>query len=336
VNPLASLNAVFIAPALGEASARLRILSSLDRLRGASIEAQALEIPRTSRPRWRFIRDLRHADVVVLHRKLFGRLELAFLRRNCRRLLFDFDDAVMFRDPFRKSTRSRRRAARFARTVAAADGVVAGNAYLRERALEAGASGDVRVLPTGVEAGKYAPGPPLEGEERVLGWIGSASTLPYLLDILPELEELARQDPRFRLRVIADAFPETDAISLDPRPWSEEDEAGLLQGIDVGLMPLRDDPWSRGKCGYKILQYFAAGKPAVASPVGVNRSLVLPGETGLLADGQGEWVRCITALASDPDRGAGMGRAGRRLVETGGFTLDAYADGLASILREFA
>jgi glycosyltransferase involved in cell wall biosynthesis len=300
------------------------------------VEADLREIPAPSRRRFRFFRDLSRADVVVLHRKLLNIVELAFLRRNARRLLFDFDDAVMFRDPFRGPPRSGRRERRFKNVVARADGVIAGNAHLAGLAREAGAPGEGVVLPTPVDLAKYdgASRPP--DDRTVLGWIGQKSTLPYLLDILPALDDLARSLPGLELRVIADTFPAPAILPLDAKPWSEAEEAGLLASIDVGLMPLRDDPWSRGKGGYKILQYFAAGKPVIASPVGVNRDLVRPGETGFHARNEGEWKEGIASLATDPDRGRSLGERGRSLLEPGDFTLEAYARNLAVFLHQMA
>jgi glycosyltransferase involved in cell wall biosynthesis len=330
------LNVQFIAPSLREASARLRIRQVLPRLGGEGIEATLEEIPRTSRSRWRFIRGLTRADVVVLHRKLFNFLELAFLRKHARRLVFDFDDAVMFRDPFRGSPLSRQRQGRFANTVHKADAVIAGNAYLKDQALEAGARGEVRILPTPVDIDRYRESPSRKGEGTVLGWIGQDSTLPYLEDLLPVLEGLTGENPSLSIRVISDRFPSTDRIRLACSPWTEEGEAELLGGIDIGLMPLRDDPWSQGKCGYKILQYFAAQKPVVASPVGVNVDLVRPGSTGFLAESGEDWVRSITTLIGDPALRRQLGEEGYELLGRGGYTLEAVASHLGAFLRGVA
>jgi glycosyltransferase involved in cell wall biosynthesis len=298
------------------------------------VSASMIEIPRFSRARWDFIRSLAEADTVVLHRKLFNWLELAFIRRNARSLVFDFDDAVMVRDPFRSSPASRRRSGRFRNVVSKADGVIAGNAHLADLALEHGASCEVRIIPTGVDLGRYMPANATGQVGAVLGWIGQASTLGYLAGILPVLDGLAPENPGMRLRVICDAFPENTAIPVERRTWSEETEAEDLAGIDIGLMPLSDDPWSRGKCGFKILQYYAAGKPVVASPVGVNSDLVVPGETGFLAEEPGEWAEAITTLASDPDLARKMGETGRELVVNRSLTLEDYAVSLAAFLRE--
>ncbi|MHC4601503.1 MAG: glycosyltransferase family 4 protein [Planctomycetota bacterium] len=333
---MSPIQVVFVAPSLAEASARLRIRAVLAGLAEEGVEAAAREIPAPSRKRFRFFRDLSGADVVVLHRKLLNFIELAFLRRNARRLVFDFDDAVMVRDPFRGPSRSARRTRRFGNVVAKADGVIAGNAHLADRALEAGARGEVRILPTALDPSKYGEGPKPPEDRTVLGWIGQKTTLPYLEDILPTLDGLAGSLPGLELRVISDAFPAPKTLPLDARTWSVEEEGRLLAGIDVGLMPLRDDPWSRGKGGYKILQYFASGKPVVASPVGVNRDLVRPGETGFQARDADEWKEGIAGLATDPERRRILGEEGRRLLRAGGYTLEAYTGNLAAFLRQMA
>lgn len=333
---MSPLEVVFIAANAEEASTRVRIGQVLPRLEGESVRGRLAVLPRRSSGRWAFFRGLSEADVVVVHRKLFGRLEFAFLRRNARRLVFDFDDAVMMRDSFQAVAPSRRRAARFANTVRKADAVIAGNLYLKDRALEAGARGEVRVIASAVDPARYPPGETREIHPVVLGWIGSRVTLPYLEDVLPSLEILASATPPCSLRIIADAFPATRELPVDSRPWSEAEEGKLLASIDIGLMPLRDDAWARGKCGYKILQYFAARKPVIASPVGVNPDLVLPGVTGLLASTAGEWAESAARLATEPDTRHAMGRSGFALLEREGYTLEAYTAALGALLREVA
>jgi glycosyltransferase involved in cell wall biosynthesis len=187
-----------------------------------------------------------------------------------------------------------------------------------------------------VDVSKFGEARPEKRGGVILGWIGQAATLPYLEDILPALDELETSIPGLSLRVISDAFPAPKTIRLDPRPWSEGEEAGLLAGIDVGLMPLRDDPWARGKCGYKILQYFAARKPVIASPVGVNADLVRPGSTGFLASNPSEWMESVTVLAKDSAMRDAFGGKGFETLEEGGFTLEAYAVHLAAFLRQIA
>jgi hypothetical protein len=116
------------------------------------------------------------------------------------------------------------------------------------------------------------------------------------------------------------------------QPWSEADEARLLRGIDIGIMPLPDEPWTRGKCGYKLIQYMASGLPVVASPVGVNRDLVRHGENGFIASSESEWEEALARLSADPDLCRRMGLAGRRRVEAE-FSLEIQAPRLERLLR---
>jgi glycosyltransferase involved in cell wall biosynthesis len=114
--------------------------------------------------------------------------------------------------------------------------------------------------------------------------------------------------------VAVGAMPLTVAPWFEPRPWRLDTEGEELAGFDIGVMPMPDNEWTRGKCGYKILQYFAAGVPAVASPVGVNQSLIEP-DRGVLAESEEEWLRALELLVNDPEARAQMGAAGRTFVE---------------------
>jgi len=125
------------------------------------------------------------------------------------------------------------------------------------------------------------------------------------------------------------------AGSAELRPWAEETEASEIQAFDVGIMPLDDTEWERGKCGYKLLQYMAAGRPVVASPVGVNPDIVEPGVTGLLARTPEEWRTALTRLRDDPGLRARMGAAGRRRVEAD-YSLDIAEPRLRALLQSAA
>src|SRR5581483_10021650 len=148
-----------------------------------------------------------------------------------------------------------------------------------------------------------------------LVWIGSTSTLPYLRQALPTLGEAAGRVPGLRLLIVADASIERAPLPIDFVPWSVEAEAEALHSGDIGIAPTPQDRWTLGKCGFKILQYMAAGLPAIASPVGANAEIVRPGETGFLPEDPDEWVTAIAQLASDVELRARIGRAARERVE---------------------
>lgn len=259
--------------------------------------------------RVRLLGTLGDADLVLLSRKLFSGIEMSMLRRAARRLAFDFDDAVCFRDSTRGRPVSHVRRRRFMKAVRAADVVTAGNAYLSGLATECGAA-RVVVAPTPVDTDRYSPGPQPRGPFRV-GWIGSRSTRPYLAQAEAPLREFLARRPGSVFAVMADRPPQGfDGVAVEFTQWSEAAEAPFLRSLHAGIMPLPDDPWTRGKCGFKLLQSMACGTPVVASPVGVNVDIVGDG-AGLLARTHEDWVRALESLASDTESARRMGAAGR-------------------------
>lgn len=257
--------------------------------------------------------ELRDEDVVVLVRKLLSRPEQTVLRTRVWRLVYDFDDALMYRDPARARPRSRVRQARFRGIVRKADLVLAGNAYLRDRAVAAEPRGYVRVAPTPVDTDRYRPAPRKDDGRVRLGWIGSGATRPFLESLAPVLERVVAARPEVELHVMADRAPELPGVRFTP--WSEAAETDFLSGLDIGLGPLPDHPFTRGKCGFKLLQYAASGVPFVASPVGVQVELAEEGRVGLLPTDHRHWERALTELVDDPERRGVMGAAARESAE---------------------
>ena len=232
------------------------------------------------------------------------------LRERVRRLLFDFDDALPFRDSARGAGPSSTRTERFRAIVSAADAVSAGNAYLARLAV--GVRSEVRVLPTVVEVSDGPPIPEPPEPPAVLGWIGSAATLPYLAAKTLTLAAVVTMGRTYRLRVIADAFPSMPpGIPVDEIRWTEAGENPGIDGMHVGLAPLPDDPWTRGKCGLKVIQMLARGRPVVANAVGVQIEQVRHGVTGYLAKDDPEFVDAILALLRDPVARRRMGTAAK-------------------------
>jgi len=263
------------------------------------------------------------ADGVVLSSRLPTVRDTRRLRRRARRLAFDFDDALPYRDSKRGATPSRTRGRRFRAIVRHADRVIAGNAFLEGLAREAG--GAAVVLPTTVRvpAGEAAPEP--RGEPMIIGWIGSRATLPYLEARAVVLSALVGSGRVLRLRVIADAVPTfPPGIILEPVPWEAATWRDALSGIHFGLAPLPDDPWTRGKCGLKILQMLSLGRPVVASAVGVQAEQVRHGETGFLATDRASFLEGIVQLMDDPEARRRMGAAGREDVRAH-WSVEAWA-----------
>jgi glycosyltransferase involved in cell wall biosynthesis len=261
----------------------------------------------------------RHADIVILQRKLLAGWQLAMLRRAARHFVFDFDDAVVFRDSYdARGPHCPRRRHRFTATMKAADAVLAGNAFLAQLATDAGARPDrVAIVPTCVEPDRYPRHLPSDSEPSVhLTWIGSSSTLKGIEAEQALWDRLGQEIPGLRMRVIADRFPRFENLPVDRVLWAEATEAEALARGDIGLAWMPDDLWSRGKCGLKVLQYQAAGLPVVANPVGVHPEMIQPGVHGYLPGTPAEWVESVRMLAADPGLRRRLGTAARASVET--------------------
>ena len=211
--------------------------------------------------------------------------------------------------------------------------IIAGNRYLADRAIKAGAE-KVEILPSVVDLERYSVDPPGRHERFTIGWIGSPATKHYLHLIAPALADLCK-DNRARVVLVGAGSIELPHVPLEILPWSEETEVASIQDFDVGIMPLPDDPWTRGKCGYKLIQYMACGRPVVASPVGVNEEIVEGNVNGFIARTAEDWVRLLTTLRNDPNLCKRMGMAGRKKVEER-YSLQVTAPRLLSLLEEAA
>jgi hypothetical protein len=211
--------------------------------------------------------------------------------------------------------------------------VVAGNDYLARLAEACGPR--TVVLPTTVDVSRYPVQSIAASDSLTVGWLGLSDGFVYLRHIQPALQQLAMRYPNFSLRVLSDKSLELDGVPVHNEQWQLEREHRNLSNFTVGIMPLTDTLWTRGKCGYKILQYMAAGIPVVASAVGANNDIVSHGENGLLAKRTEDWVQCISTLAENPELRQTFGRRGRELVERN-YSLDQFASGYINLIREVA
>lgn len=316
---------------LEQASFRLRIQALSAPLAAAGFALEVRVHPRGLLGRWTLARSASDYHAVILQRKLLDPAEALHLRRHARRIFYDVDDAVMFHARrvgawSRWRTRRRLRA-----TVRVVDLVVAGNAYLAGLFREEGC--EAVILPTTVDPGSYQVKAHRPTASPRLVWIGSHSTLPYLRQFLPALEEAARRVAGLSLVTISDRGLESTSLPVEHVPWSLAGEAEALALGDVGIAPTPETRWTLGKSGFKIVQYMAAGLPVIASPVGANADLVRPGRTGLLPARAGDWPAAIEELATSAELRAGMGRAGRRLVEEE-FCLKKAAERWAALLQD--
>lgn len=193
--------------------------------------------------------------------------------------------------------------------------VIAGNEYLADFARKAGAP-RVVVVPTVIDLNRYPlPSPPSGASDGppCVGWIGQRATAPFLLPYAPLFERLATKGMARFAAIGIDA--RSLGLPMSSIPWTEQSEVAALRSFDIGIMPLIDGPFERGKCGYKLIQYMACGLPVVASPVGVNCQIVEHGVNGFLAEGIQQWDRALNTLLSDGNLRWRMGQSGRQKIE---------------------
>lgn len=232
--------------------------------------------------------------------------------------VLDYDDADFHNyDMHRLALVRRLYGRRLDGLMAGASLVVAGNEYLAQRARAAGAPW-VELVPTVIDLERYratsvAKASAADGLPRVV-WIGSPSTVRYLQLIAAPLQALARRQP-FVLRVIGGGAVSIPGVQTEVVDWTEATEVQALQSADVGVMPLEDTPWERGKCGYKLIQYMACGLPVIGSAVSANNDIVVHGQTGMLARSADNWLESLEALLADATLRQQMGQAGRARVE---------------------
>lgn len=311
------------------ASTRYRVLALEPALRAAGHET-SVRYPVTAGPaRLARAADLLRdaslppaADVLVVHRKTYPPRFAVQLPRPGRPLAWDIDDALDLPPPGRAADDAtlQRYRANFDATAAAADLVLCGNAELARRVPH----GRTEVVPTSIDTARFAPGAARSAEGSVLGWVGHSDNLGYLAALAEPLRELARRHPALRVVVVADRPLEIPGVTVEFRRWTLAGEVSAFDGIAVGLMPLADDAWTRGKCAFKAIQYMALGLPAVASPVGANLEVIEDGVSGFLPRTPGDWVDALDALLSDAALAARIGAAGRAVVERR-YALDVVA-----------
>ncbi len=276
-------------------------------------------------------------DVVWIEKEIFPYLPALAEHLLARRgipLVVDYDDAVFHR--YQQGNRLVRQLLgdKLASVMRSAATVVCGNAYIAGYARAQGARAVVEI-PTVVDLDRYRPVSPGLRSPPVIGWIGSPSTEQYLLPLRAILLELCRQGVAELLLVgvseqLANEFRHPGVSTL---PWSEQSEADSLARMDIGIMPLRDAPFERGKCGYKLIQYMACGLPVVASPVGVNVQIVGENDCGILAATADDWRAALDELVRSPDRRIALGRAGRCAVERQ-YNVAVQLDRIARVLAD--
>ncbi|MBO6658751.1 MAG: glycosyltransferase [Pseudomonadales bacterium] len=247
-------------------------------------------------------------DVLFIQRKLLSAPVVRLLRRRIRCLVFDYDDAVFLKSD---GAVSASRSAKFKAVCSRADLVLPGNGYLSEAAQDLGAN--IMLTPTCVDIGRYTNDAP-KLDEFTLVWIGSSSTARYLELIRDDLEAVGKVIPGACLRVIADFDFALKNMKVQNLRWSDDTESDALSQCHVGIAPMKDDPWTRGKCALKVIQYMAAELPVISSDVGANRDVVTDGETGYLVSDRQGWIIAAKNLQESSELRKKMGAHARQVA----------------------
>lgn len=311
----------------------------LELYRSGNTLRKIMGIARATLGRAQTVFQTRRFDAVFVSREamLFGPPVIEWLLTKVagRPLVFDFDDAIF--EPYVSPTYGRfaswlKYPAKTYQIFSMSSHIIAGNEYLASHARRY--NPNVTIVPTVVDADLYSSGgSPRAGAARtILGWIGSHSTARYLDLVAPALQQLALRH-RFLFRVIGAgreiAIP---GVEVENRPWRMASEIEDLRGFDIGVYPIVDDAWSRGKCAFKAIQYMAAGVPVIASPVGMTREIITHNRNGLLANSTEEWEMSVGALLTRPELRGQLIESGRKTI-LDQYSLAVHAPRLAKILK---
>jgi len=331
-------NAVLLGYDLDQPSYRHRMRTLHEPLEAAGWQVRAERFPsgRYGLRTWERRALLGWAHVAVLHQIKLSAIEAQLFAALSRRRVFDVDDAIYVRKPRRLGAApgdSVWRRGKFAATCRSVDVVAAGNNVLASVARASARA--VEVLPTSIDTGRYQATTAGPDDPPTIVWIGSPENLVYLEMIRPALARLAVRHPALKVRVICSAFPNWPEIEVERIAWSEATEAASLAAAHIGVMPLTDDEWARGKCAFKLLQYMAASLPCVASPVGANTEAVIDGVNGFHACGLEEWEQNLDRLITSAQLRARMGAAGHAHVMER-YAMSAYRANYLNLLSRLA
>jgi len=278
-----------------------------------------------------------HCDIIFIHREAFplgGIIFEYFFKVTGRKIIYDFDDSLFlpntsdqnrFINVFKVTTKTKR-------IIQMSDGVIAGNSFLRNYALKY--SSKVYILPTPIDTERYVPLTNRSYNKRiVIGWIGSSTTLKYLKVLKNVFSELSRSYPNVLFLIVGKDFKGYEYLNIEFKEWSLDSELTFLQSFDIGIMPLTDDYWSRGKCAFKAIQYMSVGIPVVASDVGMNKEVIQNGTNGFLVTSEEEWIDKLKLLIENANLRKEMGIAGRKIVEEK-YSLKVNAPKLLEIIEK--
>lgn len=263
-------------------------------------------------------------DAVLLQREILSSF-VTLEPFTARPRILDVDDAIFLQ-----------RGGRFAKGLARiCDKIICGNSYLAD--WFGHWNNNITIIPTAIDTERYVPCGSINPLEKpvTIGWIGTSGNYQYLYGIEGAIAKVMRAKPKCKLRIVADRAPHFRQIApgnMEFITWSEAIEAEAIRSMDIGIMPLEESPWARGKCSFKMLQYMATGLPVVVSPVGMNAEVLNLGEVGIGAATETEWVDALIALIENHSLRVRLGAEGRRVVEST-FSIPIIAPKIAHVFR---
>ncbi|MCK4752572.1 MAG: glycosyltransferase [Planctomycetes bacterium] len=312
------------------ASFKQRIEVYIDILQANGIACEVVKLPSGSHLRRKLFKRAKEFDGVFLHKKGLNLIDGFWLRKYSKKIIYNFDDAVMY-SAKKPDRNSRSHFIPFRRSVKLADMVIVGNSYLAEHAQRF--NSNVKILSIGLKVSDYNLDclPKDDGKIRLV-WIGSKSTLNYLAEMKPAFEEIGVRFDNVILRIICNEFFELENMPVEKQLWSKDTRSIGLVTSDIGLAPLPNDRFTKGKCSFKVLEYASAGLPVVASPIGTNSDHILDNDTGFLVIEMQDWIDRITQLIEDGQLRKKMGQKGRAHAEK--FDVSMIGKQLAELITQ--
>ena len=321
---------------LSDQGHRFRVEQYFPYLRKQGVEPKWQPLYSSRMKRFMIYKQLPSFDVVCIQRRLLPPIEFYWIHRRSPKILFDLDDAIMYRSSSSPYPHSLSRRLKFRWMVKGSDAVTVGNQFLKNEVLKVDREKEVFVIPTSVDMDLYPQKKKISNHpEIILGWIGTKGNLKYLKRLEPVFETISHRFPHVKLKIVSNDFYDSSSLPVIKKPWKLEDENVDLISFDIGLMPLNDDLWSRGKCGLKIVQYLSVGLPVVCTPVGINSDIIQNGENGFWAANDQEWIDRLSILIQNPDLRYQMGLRGIEKVEEE-YSLKVTSEKLFHILRHLS
>jgi len=316
---------LFITQKKDAPSTKWRLLQFVPHFEKAGVQVTVEEMPAGIVARLSQSKRALGFDVTVLQKRLLPKMILNRLRKHAKALIFEYDDVVTLKKDDAGSIReSPTKDRRFRRTVKMADAVITTNETLAEYARREGAALDrVHVFPTVIDLARWQPREASDSAKDVtIGWMGTPSNLPSVEILRAPLTRLCRRYEGLKVKVVCEEALAMEGVRLIHQPFSAQQEVADVRSFDIAVAPLVEDPWTRGKVSTKLLAYFGAGLPVVASDVTANRIYIRDGENGFLVGTLGQWEEKLTKLIEHPELRKSVGAKARESAEKE-FSLDA-------------